>query len=170
MVPSDAFSSATRPGSGCCDAGTGVALGVAVLVASCPRAPAVKLVSAKNRKIRICFIIVSLVRRSYSNVVAWTNSPIAWNVDPGFFAKGVCISMGRHVVLNYLTVLHYKSNSLQLGNVSNRISSNGNEISKFPGLNCADAILPAQHFRGVGRNGTNHVEGGHPGFMQSRKS
>src|SRR5205823_14311325 len=80
------------------------------------------------------------------------------------------VSMWRKVIPGYLAALHYKSNSLQLGNVSNRISSDGNEISKFPGLNRADAILPAQHFRGVGRNGTNHVEGGHPGFMQSRKS
>src|SRR5438552_18761111 len=67
MVPSDAFSSTTRPGSGCCDADTGVALGVAVLFASCPRATAAKVVSANDRKVRICFIIVSLARRSYSN-------------------------------------------------------------------------------------------------------
>ena len=48
--------------------------------------------------------------------------------------------------------------------------SDGNQVGKFSGFNRADAILPAQHFHGVGRNGTNHVEGGHPGFMQSRKS
>src|SRR5437660_8350544 len=138
MVPSDAFSSTPLGGDGCCDGGTGVALGVAALFVSCPRAPAARVVSATNRKVSICFIIITLVRRSYSNT-----------------SHG--ISMRRKVVPNYLPVLHYKFNALQLGNVGNRISGNGYEIGKFPRLNRADAILPAQHFRDVGRNGTNNV-------------
>ena len=66
--------------------------------------------------------------------------------------------MGRQVVPNYRTVLHHESNSLQLGNVGDRISSDANEISKFPRLNRADAILPTQHFRGVTRYRANHIE------------
>src|SRR5438270_12441432 len=101
MVPSDALRSTARPVCGCCDGGTGEALGVVVLFASCPRAPAARVVSATNRKVSICFIIITLVRRSYSNA-----------------SDG--ISMRRKVVPNYLPVLHYKFNALQLGSVGER--------------------------------------------------
>jgi hypothetical protein len=46
----------------------------------------------------------------------------------------------------------YKSNALKLGNIGDRISSDGNKISKFPALNPAHAILPAQHFSSAGRH------------------
>ncbi|MGA8442938.1 MAG: hypothetical protein WB762_13660 [Candidatus Sulfotelmatobacter sp.] len=41
--------------------------------------------------------------------------------------------MRRKVIPDDLAVLHHKSNSLELGNIGDRISSNGNKISKFPG-------------------------------------
>src|SRR5438067_11781825 len=111
MVPSDALRSTERPGYGCCDGGTGEAFGVATLFVSCPRAPAARVVSATNRKVSICFIIITLVRRSYSNA-----------------SDG--ISMRRKVVPNYLAVLHYKFNALQLRDVGDWISSDGHEIGK----------------------------------------
>src|SRR5437016_544890 len=106
MVPSDAFRSTTLTAGGCCDCGPGVALVVATLFVSCPRAPAARVVSATNRKVSICFIIITLVRRSYSNA-----------------SDG--ISMRRKVVPNYLAVLHYKFNALQLRDVGDWISSDG---------------------------------------------
>jgi hypothetical protein len=57
-----------------------------------------------------------------------------------------------------LAAFHYESDALQFGNVGDRIASNGNEISKFPGLNRAYAILPAQHFRSIRRDGANNVQ------------
>src|SRR5205807_9799233 len=105
--------------------------------------------AANSKTVRICFIGVVLHPR---------------------LVLATSVLTRRKLVLDYFAVLHYKSNSLQLGNVGDGISGDGDEIGKFPRLKRADAILPAQHFRGVGRNGTNHVEGGHPGFMQSRKS
>src|SRR5207245_8988264 len=101
MVPSDALRSTARPGCGCCDGGIGEALGVAVLFASCPMALAAKISAANSRKVSICFIIITLVRRSYSNA-----------------SDG--ISMRRKVVPNYFSVLHYKFNALPLGTVGDR--------------------------------------------------
>jgi hypothetical protein len=68
-----------------------------------------------------------------------------------------------------LAILHNESNSLQLANVLDRIPGNGNQISKFPGLNSAHTVLPAQHFRGVGREGTNDIER-RQGALQHRYS
>src|SRR5438105_15916039 len=101
MVPSGALRSTARPGCGCCDGGTGVALGVAALFVSCARAPAARVVTTTTRKVSICFIIITLVRRSGSNA-----------------SDG--ISMRRKVVPNYLPVLHYQFDALQLGNVPGR--------------------------------------------------
>lgn len=42
-----------------------------------------------------------------------------------------------------LAVLHHESNPLQLANVGDRISSNGDEIGKLPWLHGADPVLPA---------------------------
>src|SRR5436305_12278886 len=109
MVPSAALRSAARPGCGCCDGGTGEAFGVATLFVSCPRAPAARVVSATNRKVSICFIIITLVRRSYSNA-----------------SDG--ISMRRKVVPNYFAVLHYKFNALALRVVVDGISSDSDEM------------------------------------------
>jgi hypothetical protein len=41
--------------------------------------------------------------------------------------------MRHKVIPDYLAVLHHKSNALQLANVGDRISSNADEIGKFPG-------------------------------------
>ena len=77
--------------------------------------------------------------------------------------------MRRKIISDYLAVLHYEANALQLGNVSDRIPGNGDKVSEFPGLKSTHAILPAQHFRSVGRDGANDVKGRHPGVMQDRK-
>ena len=69
------------------------------------------------------------------------------------------------VVLNQVATLHHKANALQLGNVGKGIAGNGNEIRKFPGLNSAHAVLPAQHFRGVNGDRANDFERGHSGVM-----
>jgi hypothetical protein len=41
----------------------------------------------------------------------------------------------QKIILDHLAVLHHKSNSLKLGNVGERIASNGNEVCKSPRLN-----------------------------------
>src|SRR5260370_907324 len=107
----------------------------------------VEMSNANKKKIRVCFIRVIV----------------------GLFEIIVCVSMAKFISHD-LAVLHDEANALELSDVGDRIAGDRDQISEFPRLNRADAILPAQHFRGVGRNGTNHVEGGHPGFMQSRKS
>ena len=48
-----------------------------------------------------------------------------------------------------LAGFHHESHALKGCNVRERIASNGNEISKFPGLDSTYAILPAHQFRGV---------------------
>ena len=42
--------------------------------------------------------------------------------------------MRRKIISDYLAVLHYEANALQLGNVSDRIPGNGDKVSEFPGL------------------------------------
>jgi hypothetical protein len=42
--------------------------------------------------------------------------------------------MRRKVIPAYLAVLHPKSNSLDLHDIGDRLSPNGNKICKFPGL------------------------------------
>jgi len=66
-------------------------------------------------------------------------------------------SMRGKDILDHLAILHHEANALELGNVGDWISSNADEISKFPGLNRAHAILPAQHFRSIRRDGANNV-------------
>jgi len=77
--------------------------------------------------------------------------------------------MRRKIISDYLAVLHHEANALQFGDVSDRISGNGDKVSEFPGLKSTHAILPAQHFRGVGRDGANDVKWLHPSFVQNRK-
>jgi len=62
--------------------------------------------------------------------------------------------MPSKIIPYQLAILHHESNSFELGNVGDRISGNGNEISKFPGLRRAHAILPAPDLlRGACREG-----------------
>ena len=77
-----------------------------------------------------------------------------------------CVSVRGKIVPDYVATFHHESNPLQLGNVGDRISSNGNEISKFPGFNRAHLVLPAQHFRGIRGDGANHIERRHSGIAQ----
>ncbi len=72
--------------------------------------------------------------------------------------------MRGKIVPDYLAVLHHESNSLQLAYVSDWISGSGNQICKLAGLTRTHAILPAQHFRGVGRDCANDVERRHAGI------
>ena len=73
--------------------------------------------------------------------------------------------MQRKIIPDHLAVFHHESNALELANVGDRISSNGDKISKFTGLNRAHTVLPAQHFRGVCRDGAENVERRHSGVM-----
>jgi len=73
------------------------------------------------------------------------------------------------IVPDYLPAFHHETNSFQLANVGDRISRNGDEISKFPGLNRAHAVLPAEHFGSVGGDGAKNVERRHSGVMQMGK-
>src|SRR5947208_12647395 len=72
----------------------------------------------------------------------------------------------RPKVIPDLAVLHHESNSLELGNIIVLISGTGYEISKFPGLDRADAVLPAQHFRCTDGDRANNVERRHSGSTQ----
>src|SRR5712691_2666990 len=74
--------------------------------------------------------------------------------------------MRRKVIPDHLAVLHHKSNSLDLGDIGDRVSSNGNKISKFAGLDRADAVLPAQHLCRIDGDRTNNVERRHSGSTQ----
>jgi hypothetical protein len=55
----------------------------------------------------------------------------------------VATLMQGKVVPDHLAVFHHKSNSFQFSNVGDRVSGNGNEIRKFPWLNRAHPVLPA---------------------------
>ena len=110
-----------------------VAAGV-VVAAVCPKAAAVRMRPANDQKIRVCFIPVPLLNSFGGG--AHMPSPVV----P---ASSACISMRREVIPYHLAVLHHESNALQLGNVGDRISSNGDEIGKLSGLNRAHAVLPA---------------------------
>ncbi len=52
--------------------------------------------------------------------------------------------MRCHVIPDHLAALHHEPNALQLRNIRDRISSDGNKIGEFFGLNGTDAVLPAQ--------------------------
>ena len=74
--------------------------------------------------------------------------------------------MQRKIIPDHLAVLHHESNSLQLATIRDWISCNGNDISKFPGLNRTHAVLPARHFRGIDGDGANNVERRHSSVTQ----
>src|SRR5579864_1483321 len=76
------------------------------------------------------------------------------------------ISVCSEIISDHLSILHDEPDPLELGDVRDRIAGNGNEVRKFSRLNGTDAVLPAQHFRGAGRNRPNHVERRHSGSMQ----
>src|SRR5580700_1026944 len=67
-------------------------------------------------------------------------------------------SMRGKLVPDLLAVLHDKSDSLQFVNIRDGITRDGHHIGKFARFDRADAVLPAQHFRGVGCDCTNHIE------------
>src|SRR5882762_6030085 len=77
--------------------------------------------------------------------------------------------MRREVIPDHLAVLHHKSNSLDLGDIGDRVSSNGNKVSEFAGLDRADAILPAQHFCRIDSDRTNNVQRRYSGSTQVNK-
>src|SRR5438105_5151696 len=83
--------------------------------------------------------------------------------------RGACALMRCKIVPDYLPALHHELHTLQLSNVGNRISSDADEIGKFPRLNRPDAILPAQHFCSIRRDCAKDVERRHSGIMQMRK-
>src|SRR5439155_18058784 len=81
----------------------------------------------------------------------------------------VVVSFGMiilKVISDDLAILHHETDAFQFGNVCDWISCNGYEISKFPWLNRAHAILPAQHFRGIRGAGANHSERRHSRIAQ----
>src|SRR5438874_2123158 len=80
-----------------------------------------------------------------------------------------CASMRSKIVPDHLTVLHYEPYAFQLGNVSDGISSNGNQISKLTCFNTPHSVLPAQHFCGVSGDRTKYVEWRHSCVMQGRE-
>ena|ERR1700720_4601877 len=53
--------------------------------------------------------------------------------------------MRSKVISDQLAILHHEANTLEFGNVGDRVS--GNEIGEFSGFHRARAILPAQHIR-----------------------
>src|ERR1700720_3765089 len=77
-----------------------------------------------------------------------------------------CSSMRRKVIADHLAVLHHESNPLQFRDVGDRVSTDGDEVCKFPRLNRTYAILPAQHLRCIRGDGPNHVERRHSGIAQ----
>src|SRR6266853_3271587 len=74
--------------------------------------------------------------------------------------------MPLKVIPNYLTALHHEADALQLGDVADRISSYGDQVGEFSRLNCADAVLPAQHFCGIRGDGAKHIERRHSRIAQ----
>jgi hypothetical protein len=62
--------------------------------------------------------------------------------------------MRRKVIPYHLAALHHEPNALELCNVRDRITGDGDEVGEFPGLHPAHAVLPAQHFCGVRRDRT----------------
>src|SRR5712692_330578 len=111
-----------------------------------------------QRSLHLCFLLwIDLLSETHRCAV------------PGRSESGGCALMRRKIVPHDLAVLHHEANSLELGNVGDRISSNGDEISKFPGLDRAHAVLPAQHFCGVCRDRAKNVERRQAGVMQSGK-
>jgi len=65
-----------------------------------------------------------------------------------------------------LAALHHESDAFELANISNGVARNRNQICKFPGLNRADAVAPAQHFGRIASDSTNHIKSRHSGLMQ----
>jgi hypothetical protein len=74
-------------------------------------------------------------------------------------------SMPSEIILDYRTVLHDKANTLELGDVGDGIARDSHNVCEFAGFDGTDALLPAQHLRRVGRNGTNNIKRWHPGIM-----
>src|SRR5713226_1379546 len=60
------------------------------------------------------------------------------------------------IIANNLPTLHDEFYALQLGDVTQRVSSNGNDVRELSFLNGADAILPAHH---LGRDGGGGLNG-----------
>src|SRR5262245_16881330 len=83
-----------------------------------------------------------------------------------------CASGSRlflRVISDHPTVLHDEPDVLQLGEVPGRIAGDSDEIRNFPGLDRYDAVLPAEHFRRIDRDGANDIESRHPGTTQVDK-
>src|SRR5579864_6957252 len=157
MVPSDAFRSTTRGAGGCCDC---CWLAAAARFASRPKAVTTNMSDANGKKIRVFLTSVTLLN-------------LFGGVPRGsadlFPRRGCALTRGKFI-LDHLAVLHHKSNSLDLGDVGDWISANGDEVGKFPGLDRADAVLPAQHFCRIDGDGTDEVESWHSGLTQVNKS
>ena len=66
--------------------------------------------------------------------------------------------MCREIIPHHLTIFHDKANALKLGDVSEGIAGNCDQVGKFARLDGANAILPAQHFGGITGYGANHVK------------
>ena len=66
-------------------------------------------------------------------------------------------------ISNHLAAFHYEANAFQFANVSDRITGNRYQIGEFPGLDRANAVLPAQHFCGIRGDGPYDVE--RPAFL-----
>src|SRR5580765_436793 len=72
-------------------------------------------------------------------------------------------------ISDFLAVLHHESNSFQLADVGYGITGNSDHVGEFSGLKRTNAILPAEHFCSVRRDGAKNVKRGHPGLMQDWK-
>src|SRR4029077_2412103 len=91
---------------------------------------------------------------------------VLWH--PGFRrrADAGCASVHGEVIADYLTTFHYEPNLLECADISDRISCNGDEVGKLPGLHSAYPVLPAQHLGGVARDRAQDVERRHSGLAQ----
>src|SRR5579872_5399703 len=115
--------------------------------------------SRATNRVEYRFVIDSLLWMDRSLKLTETPCPV-----PSWSQAHVLVRC--EIVSNYLAIFHHEANALQLSNVSDRITTDGDEISEFPRLDGANLVLPAQHCRGVGRNRPNHVKGRHSGSMQ----
>src|ERR1700686_3360092 len=65
-------------------------------------------------------------------------------------------------VFDRLAAFHHKLNTPKFGDVIHRITRDGDQVSKLSGLDCADAILPAEQQSGVGCRRSDRLRWSHP--------
>src|SRR5215469_2066767 len=86
--------------------------------------------------------------------------PFSFGVPPQFLKSKLSLKplVRRKIIADDLAALHHEAHTFEFGDVGDGITADRDEVSEFSGLDRADAILPAQHFRSIDRYGANRIQ------------